>query len=406
MEESISKVAIIGGGAAGFFAALSAKRNHPQAEVIIFEKTNKLLSKVKVSGGGRCNVTHNQLEPNKMCKNYPRGEKFLKKAFSQFSVKDTIAWFNERGVELKVEADNRMFPVSNSSQTVIDTFLQESQKLGVVIKKGLAMTNLIPMDNGILLKLSDETEEHFDAIIIALGGQSTDKKFDLFKSLGHKISAPVPSLFTFNISDKITELMGTVSPNALVKIQGTKLQNKGPLLITHWGMSGPAILKLSSLAARELADRNYQFKIQVNWLADLKEDEVRGNLNTFIEQNGKKLRNKNPFDIPNRLWIHFLTELGIDQSGTWNSLDKKSKNRIINRVLNDEYEITKKTTFKEEFVICGGIALSNINSKTMESKITPNLYFAGEFLDIDGITGGLNFQAAWTTGFIAGLLKK
>lgn len=404
MEKLISKVAIIGGGAAGFFSALSAKRHHPEAQVILFEKTNKLLSKVKVSGGGRCNVTHNELETGKMAKNYPRGEKFLKKAFSQFSVADTISWFKERDVELKVESDNRMFPISNTSQTIIDTFLKEAQQSGVEIKQGVAMTGLEEMDKGIRLHLSDETIQDFDAVIIALGGQSTEKKFELFKELGHTIKTPVPSLFTFNISDKITELMGTVSPNAQVKIQGTKLQNTGPLLVTHWGMSGPAILKLSSLAARDLADKNYQFKIQINWLGDIKEEDLRNQLAQFILENGKKMRNKNPFDMPNKLWLHFLSELTIDAAGTWNSLDKKSKNRMINKVLNDTYEITKKTTFKEEFVICGGIALSNIHPKTMESKVTPNLYFAGEFLDIDGITGGFNFQAAWTTGFIAGKL--
>lgn len=405
MSELKNHIAIIGGGAAGFFAALSAKSHYPNASVTLFEKTNKLLAKVKVSGGGRCNVTHNELETAKMAKNYPRGEKFLKKAFYQFSVKDTINWFSERNVELKVEGDNRMFPESNSSQTIIDAFLSEAKNLGVVVKKGVAMTGVKETESGIRLEFSDDTNQDFDAVIIALGGQSTEKKFELFKELGHTIKMPVPSLFTFNIKDKITELMGTVCPNAQVKIQGTKLQNSGPLLITHWGMSGPAILKLSSLAARELADRNYQFKIQVNWLGVQKEDEVRAKFNQFIEQNGKKMRNKNPFDIPNKLWAHFVKELSIDDTGTWNSLDKKSKNRVVNKVLNDEYEITKKTTFKEEFVICGGIALSNINPKTMESKVTPNLYFAGEFLDIDGITGGFNFQAAWTTGFIAGKLN-
>ena len=404
MEKSVSKVAVIGGGAAGFFAAMSVKKHHPEANVTLFEKTNKLLSKVKVSGGGRCNVTHNQLVTSLMAKNYPRGEKFLKKAFSQFSVKDTIAWFHDRGVELKVESDNRMFPVTNDSQTIIDTFLKEVQSQGIIVTKGKAMTGIHENESGIALTFSDESTESFDAVIIALGGQSTEKKFELFANLGHTIKSPVPSLFTFNITDKITELMGTVSSNALVKIQGTKLQNTGPLLITHWGMSGPAILKLSSLAARELADRNYQFKIQVNWLGNTKEDEVRSELNEFVEANGKKMRNKNPFDIPNRLWMHMLSALEIDESGTWNSLDKKSKNRIINKILNDEYQITKKTTFKEEFVTCGGISLANINPKTMESKVTPNLYFAGEFMDVDGVTGGFNFQAAWTTGFIAGKL--
>lgn len=402
MESGLRNIAIIGGGAAGFFAALSAKRHHPDAEVTIFEKSSKLLSKVKVSGGGRCNVTHNELEPNKMAKNYPRGEKFLKKAFSQFAVKDTIQWFKDRDVELKVEPDNRMFPVTNSSQTIIDTFLREAQVLGVSILKGTTLVNLIPSTYGIELEFSDGTKRNFDKVVMAIGGQSTDRKFDLFKELGHQIKSPVPSLFTFNISHKITELMGTVAQFAQIKIQGTKLHNSGPVLITHWGMSGPGILKLSALAARELAEKNYQFKIQINWLGSLKEDEVRAQLMQFIDQNGKKMRNKNPFDLPSRLWLHFLSQLEINESETWNSLDKKSKNRIVNKVVNDEYQITKKTTFKEEFVTCGGISLSDINPKTMESKVVPNLYFAGEVMDIDGITGGFNFQAAWTTGFIAG----
>jgi predicted Rossmann fold flavoprotein len=404
--KAINKIAVIGGGAAGFFAAISAKTHHPDAEVSIFEKSTKVLSKVKVSGGGRCNVTHNQTNIKLLANHYPRGEKFLKKAFSQFSVTDTVNWFEERGVTLKAESDNRMFPESNSSQTIIDTFLKEVQKMGIGVKTSYSLTKLSPNENGINLVLNGEESLDFDAVIIAMGGQKTIEKYAFFTDLGHQIEIPVPSLFTFNISGSmITELMGTVVPETTVKIQGTKLQNSGPLLVTHWGMSGPAILKLSALAARELADRNYQFKIQVNWLGNAKEEVVRVELVQFINENGKKQVNKKPFDIPNKLWAFFVSESGINPETTWNSVDKKTKNRWINRLLNDEYQIHKKTTFKEEFVTCGGIALSDINVKTMESKKTSGIYFAGEFMDIDGVTGGFNFQAAWTTGFIAGKLN-
>ncbi|MFT4753925.1 MAG: putative Rossmann fold flavoprotein [Salibacteraceae bacterium] len=405
MRQEIKRVAVIGGGAAGFFAAISAKTNHPNAEVIIFEKTSKVLAKVKVSGGGRCNVTHNETEIKRLIKNYPRGEKFLRKAFYQFAVSDTIAWFEDRNVSLKVEPDNRMFPVSNTSQTIIDTLQREVEKLGIHLKMGTGMRSISKASTGLNVFLTNEENSIFDAVIVCLGGQKNEDKYAVFKELGHTIQPPVPSLFTFNITNsKIIELMGTVCPLAQVKIQGTKFQNTGPLLVTHWGMSGPAILKLSAMAARELAARDYQFKIQVNWLGETKEEEVRNILARFVTDNGKKQVNKNPVDIPNRLWAFFITELSLDEKMTWNSVDKKSKNRIVNKLVNDEFEIHKKTTFKEEFVICGGISLTNIDPQTMQSKVTPNLYFAGEFMDIDGVTGGFNFQAAWTTGFISGKL--
>jgi hypothetical protein len=400
------KVAIIGGGAAGFFAALSVKQHHPEADVIIFEKSGKVLSKVKVSGGGRCNVTHAQLDPKLMSTNYPRGEKFLRQAFSQFSVRDTIQWFSDRGVELKVEPDNRMFPASNSSQTIIDTFLREAQKDHINIRKNTGIEKITYRDNSFILQLSSNEEVIVDKIIVAMGGVKSEEKLELFSKMGHRIEKPVPSLFTFNISESdIISLQGVVVPNAQVRIQKTKWQNQGPLLITHWGMSGPAILKLSSFAARDLAERNYEFHIQVNWLGAQNEDEVRVQLQSYIAENGKKLVNKNPFDIPNRLWAYFVNRLSMDDGLSWNSVDKKTKNRIVNTLFNDVYFISKKTTFKEEFVICGGISLSDIDPKTMQSRHVPGLYFAGEIMDIDGITGGFNFQAAWTTGFIAGKLQ-
>ncbi|UTW66510.1 NAD(P)/FAD-dependent oxidoreductase [bacterium SCSIO 12643] len=399
------KVAVIGGGAAGFFSALSVKQHHSDADVTIFEKSQKLLSKVKVSGGGRCNVTHDELNIKKLSTHYPRGEKFLRKAFSQFAVADTIQWFEERGVALKTEADHRMFPKSNVSQTIIDTFLAEASRNKIKIVKGTTVRN-IQKGERLILEFSDDQKLDFDAVIVAVGGQKGYKFLDVFKKLGHAIEDPVPSLFTFNITNSdIMELMGLVADPVQVKIQGTKLVNKGPLLVTHWGMSGPAILKLSALGARELALKNYEFKIQVNWLGDSKEDEVRTVLNQYVENNGKKKVNKNPFDVPNRLWTYFLKNLQINPEITWNTLDKKSKNRIVNKITNDVYEIYKKTTFKEEFMTCGGIALNGVNPQTMQSRHTEGLYFSGEFLDIDGVTGGFNFQAAWTTGFIAGKLN-
>ncbi len=401
----VLRVAVIGGGAAGIFSAISVKKHFPNANVTVFEKSTKLLSKVKVSGGGRCNVTHNQLNIKHLAKNYPRGENFLKKAFSQFSVEDTISWFNNRGVELKVESDNRMFPISNSSQTIIDAFLTEIQKQKIEVVKDLGMKNLVFNDSKWSVTFSDDSVQIFDKIIVAIGGQKRRDRFQIFESLGHHIIEPVPSLFTFNVyQNNIVELMGLAATLVNVKIQGSKFQNTGPLLITHWGFSGPAILKLSALAARYLANKNYEFKIQLNWLGEIKEEKLREELSKFIAESGNKLVNKCPFDLPNRLWIHFLKTLQIDTSISWNSFDKKSKNRIINKVLNDEYQIYKTTTFKEEFVICGGISLAEVNSKSMESKITPGLYYAGEILDIDGVTGGFNFQSAWTTGFIAGKL--
>lgn len=406
MHNAPKNIAIIGGGAAGFFSAISAKQHHPEAVVTIFEKSSKVLTKVKVSGGGRCNVTHEEFNIKALASNYPRGEKFLRQAFGQFSVADTVEWFKERGVTLKVESDHRMFPSTNISQTIIDTFLHEILRLKINVQLNVGMQDIHKNDAGFTVSLSNETLQNFDAVIVAFGGKKTLDNFSVFKELGHSIIPPVPSLFTFNIPNHpITELMGLAVGNVTVKIQGSKLQNTGPLLVTHWGMSGPAILKLSSLAARYLAEKDYTFKIQVNWLGDKKEDELREEIAQFIADNGKKMLNKSPIDVPNRLWGHILTMLQISPDNTWNRLDKKSKNRIVNKILNDEYQVTHKTTFKEEFVICGGISLSNVSHKTMQSKSVEGLYFAGEALDIDGVTGGFNFQAAWTTGFIAGKLN-
>ena len=400
------KVAIIGGGAAGFFAAISAKEHHKDAQVTIYEKSTKLLSKVRVSGGGRCNVTHACFEIHDLTKFYPRGDRFLKKAFSKFNTIHTVKWFEERGVSLKTEKDNRMFPVSDSSQSIIDCLTKETQKLGVEIKLQSAIKELSVLPEGIELDFGTGNSLIVDKLIVASGGSPKLEGFNWLQELGHSIETPVPSLFTFNMpNEPIKELMGAVAENSKVRIQGTKLIANGPLLITHWGMSGPAILKLSAFGARLLAERNYDFKIQVNWINASSEEEYRPIFLSNLEENRKmKIGNLKVEGIPKRLWAFFLDKLEISPDLVCLDLSKKKINRIINTLLNDEYSVKGKTTFKEEFVTCGGVSLGEINPFTMQSSVVPNLYFAGEVMDVDGVTGGFNFQNAWTSGFVAGKL--
>ena len=395
------KIGIIGGGAAGFFAAITCASTNPNASVFIFEKSDKLLAKVKVSGGGRCNVTNATFNLSALIKNYPRGEKFLKKSFSQFNPKDTIAWFESKGVQLKIEDDNKMFPITNSSQTIVDCLLNEAKKLGITILKKTNITTITPKEDGYLLEESDQS--HFlDKVIIATGGSPKVTGLDWLSTLGHHISPPVPSLFTFNMPDNaVTNLKGVAVENAIVKIQGTKLQSEGAIMITHWGMSGPAILKLSAWGAEILNNENYTFNISVNWSMKPNEDHVREHLNTFRDEK-KKISNAKPFVIPNRLWEFLLHKIGLNNDKRWVDISKKELNQLVNVLYNDTYPVMGKTTFKDEFVTCGGIALNDIDVNTMESKICKNMYFCGEVMDIDGITGGFNFQAAWTTGYIAG----
>lgn len=400
------RVAIIGGGAAGFFSALSVKEHHPNSKVTIFEKSNKLLSKVKVSGGGRCNVTNACFSPSQLSKSYPRGGKHLKKAFSVFQTKDTVEWFSRRGVELKAEEDGRMFPTTDNSQTIIDCFLKEASQKNIKILEQSPIRKIVPEKEGYTLHL-EGTSEHFNKVIIATGGSPKMSGFYWLQQLGHSISPPLPSLFTFNIpNDQVKILMGLVVENATVRIQGTKLSHSGPVLITHWGMSGPAILKLSAWGARELAENNYNFNIQINWLS-IKSDEDANEIIDYElpHMRKKKIMNACPFKLPNRMWKFLLEKVGINPDSVWLELSKKNRNKLLNILLNDIYEVKGKTTFKEEFVTCGGIKLSDISFTSMESRVCKNLYFAGEVLDIDGITGGFNFQGAWTTGYIAGKLK-
>lgn len=401
------KVAIIGGGAAGFFSAIAVKENYPDAEVVIFEKSQKILSKVKISGGGRCNVTNATKDTVELAKAYPRGNRLLQRLFYTFNNEDTMKWFENRGVPLVIQDDNCVFPMTQDSQTIIDCFLHEIERLGILIKLGKGIKALKTKNSAIELHFSEnKSSEIFDKVIVATGGSPRRKGLEWLELLGHKIVAPVPSLFTFNIpSDRITDLMGIVVEQAIVSIQGTKFQAKGPLLITHWGMSGPAILKLSSFAARVLNEKEYSFIVQVNWVNNSNNDLVLSELQQLAQSNPNKiLVNRKPNHIPERLWLYLLEKCNFSQTKKWGEIGKKGFNRLVEVLTNDIYIVKGKTTFKDEFVTCGGVSLDNVDFKTMQSKHIENLYFAGEILNIDGITGGYNFQAAWTTGFIAAKL--
>lgn len=401
-SSSTMNVAVIGGGAAGFFAALSVKEHHPKATVVILEKTHQYLTKVKISGGGRCNVTHDCKYPAQLVKNYPRGKHWLKKPFTQFSSPDTIKWFEQRGVALKVESDGRIFPVSDSSASIINCLVDECKQLGIEIRTKAGVEKIIPSEKTIRLVFKDGSDQVFEKVIIASGGNAKKEAYRWLSDLGHTIITPVPSLFTFNIPNSpITKLMGVVAPHVKVAIRDTKLIETGPLLITHWGMSGPATLKLSSWAARILHEKDYHFYIQVTWESEMTERQLHEAMN---KSGNKLLKNYNPTSLPTRLWEYLIEQSGLDPNKPWQEQAKKGKNRLINLLKDDHYQVSGKTTFKEEFVTCGGVSLDEIDQITMESKIIPHLYFAGEVMDIDAVTGGFNFQSSWTTGYLAGKL--
>ena len=397
------RIIVIGGGAAGFFAAISAKEHNPEAEVSILEKTSKFLGKVKISGGGRCNVTNATFNSRILSESYPRGEKFLRKAFDVFNASSMVEWLESRGVALKTYHDNCIFPLSNDSQTIIDCFLSEARRLHINLHLSQSVDEIKPTAKGFRIHCRD-TEYDADRVIVTTGGQPKMSGLLWLEDVGHQIIPPVPSLFTFNMpQEPIRDLMGIVVEKARVRIEGQKLIGQGPLLVTHWGMSGPAILQLSAWGARILAEKEYQCAILVNWLDDTKEEELRNQINlTIKEHGGKMVVNLNPFAMPNRLWAFLLDKNDIKPSLRWNDLGGKALNKLINTLINDRYVVEGKTTFKEEFVTAGGVDLQDISVQTMESKKCPGLYFAGEIMDIDGITGGFNFQSAWTTGFIAG----
>lgn len=394
---------VIGGGAAGFFCAINAARLHPNLDVCILEKSNKLLAKVKVSGGGRCNTTHACFEIPELVQKYPRGQNFLKKTFHWFNTNDTIQWFAERGVDLKTEADGRMFPKSNESQTIIDCLLKEADKYKVQVQIQTAVEKISINEAGVFLLQTTSKTLEANYVCVATGGFPKAQQFDFITNLGHHIEAPVPSLFTFNMpGNPITELMGVSVPEAQVKIAGSKIMATGPLLITHWGMSGPAILKCSAWGARELANVGYQFTIRVNWIPTYAEQDLRTAWPLIrAEQGNTKMGGRNPFELPSRLWLHLLTLSGIDAGASWATLTSGGQNKLILALTAFECKVSGKTTFKDEFVTCGGIKLSEIDANSMQSKLHKGLYFAGEIMDIDGITGGFNFQNAWTSGWIA-----
>ncbi|MBV7533177.1 NAD(P)/FAD-dependent oxidoreductase [Chitinophaga sp. sic0106] len=397
------RLVVTGGGAAGFFCAVNAARMNPDLEVWLLEKTGKLLSKVKVSGGGRCNVTHHAPDISYMTKRYPRGGNFVKKAFGQFFVPDTINWYGERGVKLKAEEDGRMFPVTDSSQTIIDCLLREADKYQINIRTNVEVLALERRaTGGWKLVLSQGAALEADFVCIATGGYAQEGKFSWLKEIGHTIVPPAPSLFTFNMpGNPITQLMG-VATEASVKIAGTKLQQQGPLLITHWGMSGPAILRLSAWGARELQDMQYTCTAIVNWVPSYNENSMREDWQSLRFELGKqKIYNKNPFQLPQRLWNFLLQQAGIGEDLRWADVPAKEQNKLQKMLVAMEFPVKGKTTFKEEFVTCGGVTLSEIDPATMQSRIAPGLYFAGEVMDVDGVTGGFNFQHAWTSGFIA-----
>ena len=404
------KIAIIGGGAAGFFAAIAAKENHPEANVVIYEKSQKILSKVKVSGGGRCNVTNGCTDIKELAKAYPRGSRAIERSFYEFNTTHTMQWFESRGVPLMIQEDNCVFPTSQNSQSIIDVFINETKRLDIAIVLGQTIGKISSIHDEkleIQFKAVTYKPKIFDKVIVATGGASREKNLEWLSILGHKIATPLPSLFTFNMPDEsIKNLMGIVVENTLVSIQGTKLKSDGPLLITHWGMSGPAILKLSSFGARILSEKDYNFKVQVNWVNEKNNELVLKELQSLFQENPNKIvGNIRPYFIPIRLWHFLLEKGGFSTTKKCIEIGKKGQNKMISLLTNDTYAVSGKTTFKEEFVTCGGISLDSVDFKTMQSKEVRNLYFAGEVLDIDGITGGYNFQAAWTTGFIAGKLK-
>lgn len=391
-------IIIVGGGAAGFFTAINIVERNSKLKVAILERGSEVLTKVRISGGGRCNVTHACFEPNELVKFYPRGEKELRGPFHQFCSGDTIEWFEKHGVELKIEDDGRMFPVSNSSQTIIDCFLKATAKLGITVLTGQSVQSIYKKEN--FWKVETQNQNYIaDKLVLATG--SNPKIWEMLQTFGHAIVSPVPSLFTFNIKDpRIKELPG-VAAQATVKVKSTKLESTGPLLITHWGMSGPAILKLSAWGARILHDKNYQFTIFVNWLNDVDTEDAEKILKELKQEHAKKaVSKKSPFDFPNRLWESLVLASTIEAETKWADLSKIQLRNLANQLTNGTFQVNGKSTFKEEFVTAGGIDLKEINFKTMESKLHEKLYFAGEIVNIDAITGGFNFQNAWTSGFI------
>lgn len=411
MGDSALTVAVVGGGAAGFFGAIAAATANPKARVTLYEAGPQPLAKVRISGGGRCNVTHHCFDPAQLVQSYPRGGKALRGAFSRFQPKDTVEWFTKRGVKLKTEADGRMFPVTDDSSTIVTCLSRAAERAGVQIKVRSPITRVEKETDTFVLSLKSGSTLRCDRLLLTSGSSPTGHR--IAQSLGHQLASPVPSLFTFNVADKrLHQLSGVaVDPvNVRLKIEGVSkkdlnaLVQTGPLLVTHWGLSGPAVLKLSAWGARLLHGQKYRASLMVNWLPSLSQEQVRSELQQVKADNGKKaISTYSPYpNISKRLWQYLLGRIEIDPLLTWANLSKKQLNRLVQELTWGSYAISGKGAFKEEFVTCGGVRLKEVNFKTMESRQCAGLYLAGEILDIDGITGGFNFQSAWTTGWLAG----
>jgi len=441
-------IIIIGGGAAGCFAAVTAARSFSEGKgnstlpktgkssfqhhsfedtqknetavapsfsprngsrIMVLEKSPRLLSKVRISGGGRCNLTHQLDSIVEMSKRYPRGQQFVKKTFSQFFTHDTVQWFTERGVPVKAEEDGRMFPVSDQSESVIQALLQEANKYGIQFQLSTSVEEIEPpvegASDGLFALKTTRGTWYAKAVLVACGGFPKDEQFEWIRRLGHTVSSPVPSLFTFNLPQHtLTSLMGVSIDPVVVKLVGTKWEEKGPLLITHWGLSGPAVLRLSAWGARWLAEKKYQYEVQINWVPEYHEERLRMAFQEWrVQMKTQKINNRNPLHLPQRFWTHQLQEAGIPLDIRWADLPAKAQNILVKNLTAQRLMVSGKTTYKEEFVTAGGVSLEEVHSATMESKLVKGLYFAGEILDVDGITGGFNFQHAWTSGYIAGI---
>ncbi len=396
------RVVIIGGGAAGFFTAITAAELNPELEIIIIEKSKNVLQKVKISGGGRCNVTHACFDPKELCEFYPRGKKELLGPFHQFMTGDTMEWFENRGIDLKIESDNRVFPVSNSSQTIIDCFMEASENAGVKLHLNQHVTSISKLKDQ--YKITTKTDEYTADILVVAAGSSPKFWSLLSVQLNHSIIPPVPSLFTFKINDnRIREIPGVSVANASVSIVNSAFESSGPLLITHWGISGPAVLKLSAFAARHLAEKDYQYNVLVNWLSQTPYIILEQLKRIKTKVSKKQVFLKSPFpEIPKRLWENLVLASEIERDQRWADLSNIQLDNLTNQLTNSIFNANGKTTFKEEFVTAGGVDLKEINFKRFESKKHKNLFFAGEVLDIDAVTGGFNFQNAWTGGYIVG----
>lgn len=397
-------VVIAGGGAAGFFAAIACAEASPDVEVTLYEATAHLLAKVKVSGGGRCNVTHACFEPRELVKRYPRGGRELLGAFHRWQPRDTVEWFESRGVRLKAEADGRMFPVTDDSQTIVDCLQAAAARAGVKVVLRTGLKEVAREADGFVVRLTTGETVRCDRVMLATGGNKSNAGLVIAAQLGHTIEPPVPSLFTFHVDDpRLKDLAGVSVEDAATAVAGTTLKERGPLLVTHWGLSGPAVLKLSAWGARILHDRDYRFELLVNWAPAFNAETLRAELDRARVGNPKKqLATWCPIGLPLRLWEKLLPAAGLKPDATWATVPGAGLRELMAQVTESKFAVTGKSMFKEEFVTCGGVRLSEIDFKTMESRLVPGLHFAGEVIDVDGITGGFNFQAAWTEGYLAG----